>query len=84
MPPKYFLRPSPRSRYSGGGLVTNIFSRPKRMLSFIDQHQMQDNGETLQHELKRKEKIGLKLELGKCGKTKVFLIFTVFSFLKLL
>ena len=44
---------------------------------------MQDYGEIL-HALKRKEKIGLKLELGKCGETKVFLTFTVFSLFKLL
>ena len=32
---------------------------------------MQDYGET-SHALKCEEKIGLKLELGKCGETKVF------------
>ena len=40
---------------------------------------MQDYGET-SHALKRKEKIGLKLRLGKSGKIKVFLPFTVFCF----
>ena len=44
---------------------------------------MQDYGVT-SHALKRKEMIGLKLGGGKCGKTKVFLSFTVFSFFKLL
>ena len=53
------------------------------MPSFIDRHCMQDNGET-SHTLKHKEKIGLKLGLGKCGESKVFLTFTVFSFSKLL
>ena len=36
------------------------------------------------HALKRKEKIGLKLGLENCGKTKVFRPFTVLSFFKLL
>ena len=42
---------------------------------------MQDYGET-SHALKRKEKIGLKLGLGKCGETKVFLtpIWGIFFF----
>ena len=44
---------------------------------------MQDYGET-SHAMKRKEKIGLKLRLGKCGKTKAFLTTTVFSIFKLL
>ena len=42
------------------------------MRSLIESHEMQDHGETL-HALKRKEKISLKLGLGKCGKSKVFL-----------
>ena len=44
---------------------------------------MQDYGET-SHAMKRKEKIGLKSGLGKCGETKDFLTFMVFSFFKLL
>ena len=44
---------------------------------------MQDHGKT-SHALKRKEKIGLKVGLGKCQETKAFLTFTVFSFFKLL
>ena len=44
---------------------------------------MQDYAET-SPALKRQEKIGLKLGLGKYGKTKVFLTFTVFCFFKLL
>ena len=44
---------------------------------------MQDYGET-SHVLKRKEKTNVKSRLGKCGETKVFLSFVVFSFFKLL
>ena len=39
--------------------------------SLIGIYWMQDYGET-SHALKCEEKIGLKLELGKCGETKVF------------
>ena len=52
------------------------------MRSFIDsndRHEMQDYGET-SHALKRKEKIGLKLRLGKCGKTKAFMYYGIFYF----
>ena len=44
------------------------------MRSFIDKHYMQDYGEA-SHALNHKEKIGLKLGLGKCGKIKLFLTF---------
>ena len=42
---------------------------------------MRDYGET-SHEVKRKEEIGLKLGLGKYGKTKVFLfhLYCIFFF----
>ena len=43
-------------------------------IKFIDRHQVQE----ISHVLKRKEKIGLKLGLEKCGKTKVFLCLRVF------
>ena len=41
------------------------------MYSFIDWQQMQDYRET-SRALKRTEKIGLKLESGKCEESKVF------------
>ena len=53
------------------------------MRSFIDRHQMQEYEKTIQA-LKRKEKIGLKLELEIGAETKVFLTFTVFCFFILL
>ena len=40
---------------------------------------MKDNRET-SHALKRQEKIGLKLRLGKCGELKFVLTFAFFSF----
>ena len=52
------------------------------MRSFIDSHWTQDYGET-SHALKRKKKIGLKLELGKCGENKVFLTFKLVSFIQI-
>ena len=43
---------------------------------------MQCHGET-SHALKRREKIGLELGLEKYMKTKVFLIFAIFSFFQI-